>query len=144
MEPFAGPRRADHDCGVLDAGPHVRALAAPHPVTDIGGCRLRQRRTQERCGGGQPAGPGVLEDVFPVGQPGETMVGLGLGLPAGGEKDPPADPDHHQGGRRVDSGDGPVHGHRADGDTPRFGRVASMSERGQAGQLAVGWKMVTR
>ena len=89
MEPFAGPRRADHDRGVLDAGPHVRALAAPHPVTDIGGCRLPQRRTQDRSGGGQPARPGVLEDVFPVGQPGEAIV-LSWSEVAGGRSEGPA------------------------------------------------------
>ena len=76
----------------------VRALAAPHPVTDIGGCCLPQRRTQDRSGGGQPARPGVLEDVFAVSQPGQTIVRLGLRLPAGGAKDPPADP-HQQPGR---------------------------------------------
>ena len=82
---------------------------------------------------------GVLEDVFPVRQPGETIVRLGLRLPAGRAQHPPADPHQRQSGSHVNGGDGPVHGHRSDRDTPRLGRVAPMGQRGQAGELVVWW-----
>ena len=140
MEPFAGPRRADHDGGVLDAGPHVRALAAPHPMTDIGGCRLPQRRTQDRCRW-RTAGARrrAVRTCFRSASPASRSCGLVCGCRRAERRTRQPTHTSSQGGRRVHGGDGPVDGHRADGDTPRFGRVAPMGQRGQAGELVVGW-----